>query len=196
MQLLARHFRKERKTLMKNNIRVLTIGNISRLPESVLAEVNKTVLETAGNTGMTLIFALSYSSRQELTQAMQELASEVAAGRLAPSDITEDLISAHLATRAMPEPDLIIRTSGEFRLSKFLLWQSAYSELYITDTLWPNFNQDELDHAFDVFNQRERRFGRTSAQLEAPAETTASGKDSSVVASTESAFTRLRNVLQ
>jgi undecaprenyl diphosphate synthase len=186
MQLLARHFRKERKSLMKNNIRVLTIGDIARLPESVLAEVNKTVLETAENTGMTLVFALSYSARAEITQTFQKLALEVAAGRLAPEAINENMITRNLSTRDMPEPDLIIRTSGEFRLSNFLLWQSAYSELYITDTLWPNFNQDELDLAFDVYSRRERRFGRTSAQVEAP---TAAAPPTSTLA-------RLRSALQ
>jgi undecaprenyl diphosphate synthase len=162
MQLLARHFRKERKNLMKKNIRVQTIGDIDRLPESVAAEVQKTVSETAGNTGMTLIFALSYGSRQELTQALQKIAAQVQAGKLNAEDICEEWIERALQTANTPDPDLIIRTSGEYRLSNFMLWQAAYSELYISDTFWPNFNQEELDLAFEAYANRERRYGKVS----------------------------------
>jgi len=165
MTLLARHLRKERRTLLKNNIRFGVIGDVDRLPASVLAEVNKTLEETRGNTGMRLTFALSYGSRQEITGAVRSIAEDVKAGRLAPDDITEALISSRLQTANTPDPDLIIRTSGEYRLSNFLLWQAAYSELYITKTLWPDFNRDELVSAFHQFAHRERRFGKTTAQV-------------------------------
>lgn len=165
MMLLARHLRKERRTLMKNNIRFSVIGDLEKLPAPVMCEVRKTIEETRKNTGMSLTFALSYGSRQEITCAVRKLAEEVKAGLLQPADITEEMISSHLQSSFMPDPDLIIRTSGEYRLSNFLLWQAAYSELYITQTLWPDFSKDELMLAFRQFESRERRFGRTTAQL-------------------------------
>ena len=167
MILLARHLKRERKTLMKNNIRFSVIGEIDRLPAAVLAEVNKTLEMTSKNTGMSLTFALSYGGRQEITCAVKSIAEEVAAGRMKPEDVTEALISEKLQSAAVHEkdPDLIIRTSGEYRLSNFMLWQAAYSELYITPTLWPEFTPKELQLAFAQFNGRERRFGRTTAQI-------------------------------
>ncbi len=168
MRLLARHMRKERESLVANNIRFTTIGDLARLPEAVQAEVRKTKAATARNDGMHLVFALSYGSRQELTAAARRLAEDVAAGRLTPEDITEDAVRARLETSETPDPDLIIRTSGECRLSNFLMWQAAYSELYVAKTLWPDFTLQELEHAFLSFADRERRFGRTHAQL-APA---------------------------
>ena len=167
MILLTRHLQRERKTLMKNNIRFSVIGEIDRLPAPVLAEVNKTLEMTAKNTGMSLTFALSYGGRQEITCAMKSIAEEVAAGRLKPEDVTEELIAKTLQSAAVHEkdPDLIIRTSGEYRLSNFMLWQAAYSELYITPTLWPEFTPKELQLAFAQFSGRERRFGRTTAQI-------------------------------
>lgn len=165
MMLLARHLRKERRTLMKNNIRFSVIGDVSRLPAAVTAEVEKTIEETSKNTGMSLTFALSYGSRQEMTNAVKSLCEDVKAGKLDPSAICEELISSRLQTAHMPDPDLIVRTSGEYRLSNFLLWQAAYSELYITQTLWPDFSKEELMKAFQQYGARERRFGRTTAQL-------------------------------
>lgn len=163
MRLLARHLRKERASLVKNNIRFTTIGDLARLPLAVQSEVRKTVDATAQNTGMHLVFALSYGSRQELTNATRAIAAEIAAGRLKPEDVTAETIRENLETSDMPDPDLIIRTSGEYRLSNFLMWQAAYSELFITETLWPDFTLKELETAFLSFSNRERRFGRTHA---------------------------------
>ncbi len=165
MTLLARHLRKERASLMKNNIRFTSIGDLDRLPAPVVTEVRKTVLETSQNTGLHLVFALSYGGRQEITRAVQTLAEEVAAGRLAPEAITENLIAGSLQTADMPDPDLIIRTSGESRLSNFLMWQAAYSEFYVTPLLWPDFTVQNLEEAFRYYGTRERRFGRTTAQM-------------------------------
>jgi undecaprenyl diphosphate synthase len=164
MRLLAHHMQRERRDLIKNNIRFTTIGDLGRLPKMVASEVERTIRETAQNTGMHLVFALSYGARQELTHAVQTLAKEVTAGRLTAEAINENMIASALETADMPDPDLIIRTSGEFRLSNFLLWQAAYSELYVTDTLWPDFSPAELDKAFRIYSLRERRFGRTGAQ--------------------------------
>lgn len=164
MRLLARHMRKERQALIKNGIRFSVIGNTSRLPEPVLAEVNQTIEATKNNTGMSLTFALSYGGRQEITDAVRSIAQDVVDGKLAPEAIDEILISNRLQTATMPDPDLIIRTSGEYRLSNFMLWQAAYSELYITSTLWPDFNSEELERAFVQYAKRERRFGRTTEQ--------------------------------
>ena len=167
MILLGRHLRRERATLMKNNIRFSVIGDIDRLPAPVLAEVHRTLEETKSNTGMSLTFALSYGGRQEITSAVRQIAEEVAAGRIDPSEIDETLLASHLQSADVHpcDPDLIIRTSGEYRLSNFMLWQAAYSELYVTSTLWPDFDLAELGRAFDSFAGRERRFGKTSTQL-------------------------------
>lgn len=165
MTLLARHLRKERRTLIKNNIRFSVIGDIERLPGPVLAEIEKTIEDTRQNTGMSLTFALSYGGRQEITEAVRAICRDVQAGHLKPEDISEATIASRLQTSGMPEPDLIIRTSGEYRLSNFFLWQAAYSELYITQTLWPEFTAEELERAFHQFATRERRFGRTTAQV-------------------------------
>jgi undecaprenyl diphosphate synthase len=168
MMLLARHLRKERQSLMKNNIRFRVIGDIGRLPALVREEVERTLEETSNNTGMTLVFALSYGGRQEITDSVRKIAREVAAGKLDPDQINESTIRDNLQSSFMPDPDLVIRTSGEFRLSNFLLWQAAYSELYITKTLWPDFSQVELHKAFAEFGLRERRYGKTTAQLREP----------------------------
>lgn len=165
MTLLGRHLRKERRNLVKNNIRFSVIGDLSRLPAAVIAEVNQTIQTTRLNTGMNLTFALSYGSRQEITGAVKEICHQVARGTLLPDEVNEDVITQYLQTSQMPDPDLIIRTSGEFRLSNFLLWQAAYSELYVTQTLWPDFSNEELQVALRQFASRERRFGRTTAQL-------------------------------
>ncbi len=168
MQLLARHLRRERATLMQNNIRFQTIGDISKLPDIVQAEIEKTIQETSSNSGMTLVFALSYGSHQEITNAVKLICDEVTAGKLDSKEITPALLASRLETSHLPNPDLIIRTSGEYRLSNFMLWQAAYSELYIADCVWPNFNREELEKAFEAYSRRERRFGKTSDQL-APA---------------------------
>lgn len=163
MQLLGRHLRRERATLLKNNIRFTTIGDLSRLPAPVRAEVLTTVEQTSKNTGMHLVFALSYGARQEITKAMRVLAEQVRSGLLSPEDINDCVVSTYLETTGTPDPDLIIRTSGEYRLSNFLLWQAAYSELYITQALWPDFGEDELERAFQFFANRERRFGKVAS---------------------------------
>jgi undecaprenyl diphosphate synthase len=165
MLLLARHMRKERLNLVRNNIRFSVIGDVARLPESVLNEVEKTIAATSACTGMSLTFALSYGGRQEIAEAARAIALDVAAGRLSADDINEETLASKLQTAHMPDPDLIIRTSGEFRLSNFMLWQAAYSELYVTETMWPDFERAELMSAFDQFAKRERRFGCTKAQL-------------------------------
>lgn len=168
MLLLGRHLRKERATLVKNNIRFSVIGDVARLPSTILEEVEKTMAATSACTGMSLTFALSYGGRQEIADAARSLARDVAAGRMSADDVTEAALAARLQTSHMRDPDLIIRTSGEFRLSNFMLWQAAYSELYVTQTLWPDFDHDELLSSFRHFASRERRFGRTTSQVLTP----------------------------
>lgn len=150
----------------KNNVRMRIVGDVSRVPEFVRESILRCERNTAKNTGTTLVIALSYSSRLELTEAMRAIANEVKAGTLDPADITEETINNHLFTNFMPDPDLVIRTGGEQRISNFLLWQSAYSELYYTDTYWPDFDEQALYDAIEDFQSRERRFGKTSAQIE------------------------------
>ena len=169
MLLLGRHLRKERSSLLRNNIRFSVIGEVTRLPKAILEEVEKTIAATSACTGMSLTFALSYGGRQELAEAAKALALDVAAGRLLPEDINESALAAKLQTSHMRDPDLIIRTSGEFRLSNFMLWQAAYSELYVTQKMWPDFDGPELQLALDHFAGRERRFGRTPSQVKVPA---------------------------
>jgi undecaprenyl diphosphate synthase len=168
MLLLGRHMRKERLNLVRHNIRFSVIGDVNRLPAAVLDEVEKTIAATSACTGMSLTFALSYGGRQEIANAARALAEDLAAGRISADDINEQSFGAKLQTAHMPDPDLIIRTSGEFRLSNFMLWQAAYSELYVTETMWPDFDQPQLVAAFDHFAKRERRFGCTKAQLIKP----------------------------
>jgi undecaprenyl diphosphate synthase len=170
MVLLGRHLKRERASLVKNNIRFSVIGEVDRLPAAVLEEVHKTIAATKNNTGMSLTFALSYGGRQEITNAVKQIAEEVASGVLNPAQVTESLISEKLQSAAVHEcdPDLIIRTSGEYRLSNFMLWQAAYSELYVTPTLWPDFSTTELNLALKQFSSRERRFGKTKAQVVSP----------------------------
>lgn len=165
MHLLVDTIAKETATLMKNNIRLATIGNTESLPARVVKNLNKCINDTAGNTRMTLVLALSYSSRWEITHAMQEIARKVKEGNLQPDDINEELISKHLNTASWPDPELLIRTSGEARISNYLLWQIAYAELYFTQKLWPDFRREDLFEAILDFQKRERRFGKTSDQL-------------------------------
>lgn len=155
----------EEETFMKNNISFRIIGDINKLPVKVQERLNACIEHTSRNTGMCLVLALSYSARWELTEATKLIASEVAAGTLKAEDINDDLISAHLCTRFMPDPDLLIRTGGELRLSNYLLWQAAYSELYFCDTYWPDFREEELAKAIVDYQGRERRFGKTSEQV-------------------------------
>ncbi len=165
MSLLARRLKRETATLIKNNIRFHTIGDLSRLPKPVLERVGKTIQETSHCTGMNLTFALSYGGRQEIAQAAQLLAQKVAQGEIDPHDIDESLFSKSLESSYLPDPDLIIRTSGENRLSNFFLWQAAYSEFYVADCCWPDFSSDQLDQALVAYRRRQRRFGKTSAQI-------------------------------
>lgn len=159
MKMLERHLRTEEETLVKNNIRFSPIGNIADLPESVQKAVADLVEKTAANDGMVLQLALSYSGRDDITTAARELARKVERGILTPDDITEELFARHLGAGAVPDPDLLIRTSGERRISNFLLWQLAYTEIYITDVLWPDFTRDHLMAAISDFQSRDRRFG-------------------------------------
>lgn len=163
MALLKKFIVAEREDLQKNNIRLNMIGQRDKLPPDVRQELDKTLELTGGNEAMTLNLALSYGSREELTRAVQKIAAKLASKQLRPEDITEDLVSAHLYTSGMPDPDLIIRTSGEYRLSNFLLWQAAYSELYITDTLWPDFTREEFIEILKNYQTRDRRFGKVSS---------------------------------
>ncbi|MCE9608621.1 MAG: isoprenyl transferase [Chthoniobacter sp.] len=158
--VLLEHFiAQETPTLMKNNVRLQTIGRLHELPESCQQALAETVAKTAGNTATTLVLALNYSGRTELVDAVRELGAEVAAGRLAVTAINAEEIAAHLYTRTMPDPDLLIRTSGEMRLSNFLLWQLSYTEIVVTEKLWPDFGKDDLRAAVAEFNKRQRRFG-------------------------------------
>ncbi len=160
MQLLIRTLRGEKQTLMKNDIRLRTIGDVSKLPAACRRELEQAMADTAGNTRMTLNLALSYSGRWELTEAVRTLARRVASGELDPEAIDEDLIGQALGTAGMPDPDLLIRTGGEQRVSNFLLWQIAYTELYVTDAYWPAFRRRQLYAAIRDFQDRDRRFGR------------------------------------
>ena len=155
----------EEETFMKNNIRFQIVGDIEKLPRNVQERLQQCIEHTSQNSGMTLVLALSYSSHWELTQATRKIAALVTQGKLAIEDIEADTISAHLATNFMPNPDLLIRTGGELRLSNYLLWQCAYSELYFCDTFWPDFREEEFCKAICDFQQRERRFGKTSEQV-------------------------------
>lgn len=155
----------EEETFMKNNISFRIIGDISRLPKEVLDRLNRCIENTSRNTGMCLTLALSYSSKWEITDAVKRIAEKVKNGELSADEITDKTIDEHLATNYMPDPELLIRTGGEIRLSNYLLWQCAYSELYFCDTYWPDFKEEELCKAICDYQGRERRFGKTSEQL-------------------------------
>lgn len=155
----------EEETFMKNNISFRIIGDTAKLPENVLERLNRCIERTSVNTGMCLTLALSYSSRWEITEAVRQIASRVSAGDLKADEITDQTVDGFLATQYMPDPDLLIRTGGEVRLSNFLLWQCAYSELYFCDTFWPDFKAEELCKAICDYQRRERRFGKTSEQI-------------------------------
>ena len=167
MQLLCHYMVEERPGLMKNNIRLKIIGRRERMPEDALAEMDRTVEMTATNTGMTLCLAINYGSRAEIVDAVKRIALEVEQKSIVPEDIDEVLISNRLDTAGCPDPDLLIRTSGELRLSNYLLWQLSYAEIWITPTLWPDFNRDLLLEAIDDFSKRQRRFGAVSTEARA-----------------------------
>lgn len=166
MKILVRSVNREMKTFMDNNIRLLAIGDLNSLPSRSRNELQAAIEKTSANTGLSLILALSYSSKWELTDAVRRIAQSVKEGKLLPMEITADLISEALSTSGIPDPELLIRTSGEYRVSNFLLWQIAYAELYFTNTLWPDFDKEEFYKALVDFQQRERRFGMTSAQIQ------------------------------
>ena len=165
MTLLVDTIAKETPTLMKNNVRLQTIGDLSRLPDQARTKFLACIEQTSGNTGLTMVLALSYSARWEITQAMQQAVRLAQAGQLRAEEIDEEYVSRLMTTAEMPDPDLLIRTSGEYRISNFLLWQLAYSELYFTDRLWPEFDEEELYKAIVDYQKRERRFGKTSEQM-------------------------------
>lgn len=160
MQLLIYTVRRETSTLQSNNIRLVTIGDVDQLPPACRAELDEAIASTAENDRMTLVMALSYSGRWEIARAARELARRVRDGELEPEEIDETLFSDALATAGLPDPDLLIRTGGEYRISNFLLWQLAYTEMYITDDFWPAFRRNELYEAIRSYQDRERRFGR------------------------------------
>lgn len=165
MRLLLQTINKETRTLNKNSIRLNAIGDLDSLPAAIRAKLSQTMDDTAGNTRMTLTLALSYSAHWEITRAAQTLAREVSQGIIKPEDINCDLISSRLSTYPIPDPELLIRTSGEYRISNFLLWQIAYSELFFSPKLWPDFRREDLYEAIYNYQQRERRFGKTSEQI-------------------------------
>ncbi|RIV27396.1 isoprenyl transferase [Fibrisoma montanum] len=165
MQLLVHTIRGEIKTLMDNNVRLATIGNTESLPIDCRHELAEAMRETEQNTGLTLVLALSYSGRWEILEAVRQISAEVRDGRLTPGEIDEQVFGQFLSTKGIPDPELMIRTSGEMRISNFLLWQLAYSELYMPDVLWPDFRRKHLYEAILSYQQRERRFGKTSEQL-------------------------------
>lgn len=165
MTLLKKYIRQETARMMRKNIRYNVIGNRSELPDDVNQTLEDAIRETANNTGMTLTLALSYGGRQELSMAAARLTRDVLAGKLSADDISMDVFGSYLDTGGIPDPDFLIRTSGEMRISNFLLWQLAYTELYFTDTNWPDFTINEFHKALADFQSRERRFGMTSDQL-------------------------------
>ena len=165
MELLVSTINKETKTLMKNGVRLNAIGNLTSLPEKCYRQLTETIEKTSQNKACTLTLALSYSSRWEITEAAKRLAIDVRDGQQSADDITEDTFASYLSTADMPDPELMIRTSGEHRISNYLLWQLAYSELYFTNKLWPDFRREDLFEAVIDFQKRERRFGMTSEQL-------------------------------
>jgi undecaprenyl diphosphate synthase len=165
MSLLIDAIIRETPELHKNNVRLRAIGNLTSFPENVLDKLNQAIEVTSKNAGLTLTLALAYGSRWEITEAMRKIAAKVAAGDLKPECITENVIEQYLTTQGMPDPELIIRTSGEQRLSNFLLWQGAYSEFYFPTVLWPDFRKKDLINAIDEYSKRERRFGKTGEQI-------------------------------
>jgi undecaprenyl diphosphate synthase len=165
MHLLISSLHKELNSLHKNNIKLMTIGDLKSLPAEASRELQKAIEKTSTNTGLKLILALSYSSRWEISEAIKAILEKIEQKKLSMDDIDETLVAEHLCTSDIPDPELLIRTSGEMRISNFLLWQIAYAELYFTPTLWPDFNEEELYAAILDYQKRERRFGKTSEQI-------------------------------
>ncbi len=165
MELLVSTLKQEIKTLMDNQVKLITIGETSNLPQECQKNLEWAIAQTKNNSGLTLVLALSYSGRWEITKAAKALAMDIEQGKVKANEINEHLFENYLQTSGIPDPELLIRTSGELRVSNFLLWQIAYTELYITPTLWPDFRKDHLYEAIWSYQQRERRFGKTSEQL-------------------------------
>ncbi len=165
MQLLVRSLKNELKTLLDNNIRLNTIGNLDKLPKNIQTELNEVIEKTKANSHTILTLALSYSSREELLNAVKTISNKVKNNIISTDNIDESIINQHLYTHNLPDVDLLIRTSGEHRISNFLLWQIAYAELYFTEVLWPDFTDEHLYEAIISYQKRERRFGKTSEQI-------------------------------
>ncbi|MDR2917652.1 MAG: isoprenyl transferase [Tannerella sp.] len=165
MSLMVAAIYRETPDLMKNNVRLMAIGDMTRLPEDVRNTLSECIRQTSVNTGTTLILALSYSSRWEIVQAVERIADDVQSKNITVEDIDENLFSLYLTTYNLPDPDLLIRTGGEKRISNFLLWQLSYAELYFTDVYWPDFREDEFYEAILSYQRRERRFGKTGDQI-------------------------------
>jgi undecaprenyl diphosphate synthase len=165
MELLVHAIESETESLMKNNVRLSAIGNIAKMPQKVKGKLFGCIKALNNNTGLNLVLALSYSSKWEITEAVKKIVKEAKNGKIKPEDINDKLFEKYLSTAELPDPELLIRTSGEFRISNFLLWQIAYSELYFTDKLWPDFRKEDLFEAVFDYQNRERRFGKTSEQL-------------------------------
>jgi len=165
MELLIKAIRDETKTLMDNNVKLETIGDTQRIPEKSRVKLLECIQETSGNTAMTLVLALSYSARWETAQALRQICADARDGRLTPDAVTEDTLRNYLTTKDYPDPDLLIRTGGELRISNFLLWQMAYTEFYFSDQLWPDFRHEDFYDAIVDFQNRQRRFGKTGDQV-------------------------------
>jgi len=165
MRLLLKALEDETNELQTNNVRIRTIGNLAALPSEVQEELRESTEKTRKNTGLTLVLALSYSGRWDITQAIKQMMGDLRDGHISEQDVTDDLVGKYLSTAGIPDPDLMIRTSGEFRISNFLLWQLAYTEIYISSRFWPGFRRDELYAAIANYQGRERRFGMVSEQV-------------------------------
>ena len=165
MELIIKAVRDDTKTLMDHNVKLETIGDIERLPERSLSKLKECLEATSGNTAMTMVLALSYSSRWEIAKAMQTMCREASEGRLAAADVNEETLRNYLATKDYPDPDLLIRTGGELRVSNFLLWQMAYTEFYFSEQLWPDFRKEDFYAAVADYQSRQRRFGKTGDQV-------------------------------
>jgi undecaprenyl diphosphate synthase len=166
MKLLLTTINREIKELMKKNVKIICIGSLEDLPKKTHESMRNAIEKTADNKGLILNLALSYGSRDEIRRAIIEIAQKVQAGSIAPEDINDTVIAQHLQTKDLPDPDLIIRTSGEFRISNFLLWQIAYAEIYVTKVFWPDFHEADLINAIENYLCRERRFGKVTEQLQ------------------------------
>ena len=165
MNLLISASEKNLEKLLRNNVKLITIGDFESLPQKVRTSLQNVVEKTKNNTGLTLILAISYSSRWEITEMVKSIAQQCVDGKINPSAITTETIQDNLSTHGIPDPELLIRTSGEYRISNFLLWQIAYTELYFTDTLWPDFTKEEFYKAIENYQSRTRRFGKVDNQL-------------------------------